>query len=169
MIDRQPSQTLGPELSDYDIVAAEYYDTQKHPTCANFSELSARFLVERILQRARFNSRILEVGARRSIVAPVLAEAGLGLATLTLLDKSAAMLAHSLKWKERGASMIIADARATTLRSASFDLVVASLCDPYNCIHFWQETRQVLASDGICFATLPAHEWAARFREKRRG
>jgi len=128
--------------------------------------LSARFLVQRILQPAGTHSRILEVGAGRSIVAPVLTETGRKLRTLTLLDKSAAMLAHSFKWKDRGVGMIIADARSTSLSSATYDVVVASLCDPYNQIPFWQEIQRLLVSGGICLVTLPAPEWVARFRKK---
>jgi SAM-dependent methyltransferase len=152
--------------SDYDVVAAEYYDVRRHPTCSNFSELSSRFLSSRILGSPRSELRILEVGAGRSTAAPVLADAGCSLEFLTLLDKSAAMLAHSVNWRERSVRTFIADACSTSLPTASYDLVVASLCDPFNRIHFWQEAQRVLAVGGLCLATIPAYEWVTAFREK---
>jgi SAM-dependent methyltransferase len=128
--------------------------------------LSVRFLARRILQAVRLNSRILEVGAGRSTTAPVLAQAGRGLSSLTLLDKSAAMLEHSAEWRERGVGTIIADARSTSLPSGNYDLVVASLCDPFNQMAFWREVQRILVAGGVCLATLPAYEWARVFREK---
>jgi len=160
----QSSRSAAVDTADYDLVAAEYYDPQRHPTCANFGELSARFLAERLLQQTRPDSRILEVGAGRSIIAPMLADAGRTLGSLTLLDKSAAMLAHSASWESRGAKLVVADACATSLPSASYDMVVASLCDPYNRANFWRESARIIVAGGICMATLPAPEWAARFR-----
>jgi ubiquinone/menaquinone biosynthesis C-methylase UbiE len=165
MIEPQSSRSNNTEPADYDLVAAEYYDAQRHPTCANFGELSVRFLGERILKLAPPGSRILEVGAGRSIVAPILADAGRPLASLTLLDESAAMLAHSAEWQSRSVAMIVADACATALRAANYDVIVASLCDPYNRPAFWQEMTRLLSPNGCCLATLPAHEWVACFRD----
>ena len=151
--------------ADYDFVAAEYYDPLRHPTCANFGELSERFLAERILKLTQAGSRILEVGAGRSIVAPVLAHAGRALTSLTLLDESAAMLAHSAEWKSRGVTLIVADACTTSLDAARYDLIVAALCDPYNRPAFWHEMAQLLSPGSCCLVTLPAHEWVVRFRQ----
>ncbi len=165
MTEPQSSRSNNTKPADYDLVAAEYYDPLRHPTCANFGELSARFLAERLLKRARLDARVLEVGAGRSIAAPILADAGHPVTSLTLLDESAAMLAHSAEWQSRGATMIVADACATALRAASYDVIVASLCDPYNRPAFWQEMTRLLSPNGCCLATLPAHEWVACFRD----
>lgn len=152
--------------ADYDLVAAEYYDPQRHPTCANFGELSARFVGARLLQVASPDARIVEVGAGRSIVAPLLAAAGRRLESLTLLDESATMLAYSAEWKGRGVKMLVADACATSLPSGGYELVVAALCDPYNRPAFWQEAARLLAGGSVCLATLPSFEWASQFRAK---
>jgi SAM-dependent methyltransferase len=151
--------------ADYDAVAAEYYDPQRHPTCANFGELSARFIGERILKLASAAARVLEVGAGRSIVAPVLAKVGRPLKPLTLVDSSAAMLANSAEWKSQGATTLVADVCATSLPSDSYDVIVASLCDPYNGPAFWREMSRLLAPGGRGLATLPAVEWVMRFRD----
>jgi hypothetical protein len=81
-----------PLISTYDDIAAEYYDPARHPTCANFSELSNCFLDQRIRRFATPAINILEIGAGRSTVAPIMSTQGLPLAKLTLLDKSARML-----------------------------------------------------------------------------
>jgi SAM-dependent methyltransferase len=107
---------------------------------------------------------ILEVGAGCSAVAPALTELGLPLRRLTLLDGSAKMLAHSRRWLEGGATLLIGDATATELPSETFDLIVSSLGDPYNGEGFWLEVKRLLRPHGTCLFTLPSPEWASRFR-----
>ncbi len=151
-------------IATYDAVAAEYYDPVRHPTCANFAELSSQFLNPRLRKYATAPIDILEIGAGRSTVAPILSAAGLPVAGLTLLDKSAAMLQHSRHWAERGARLVVDDACAPQLPPESFGLIVASLGDPYNCRSFWKSTERLLQPRGICLFTIPAREWAERFR-----
>jgi SAM-dependent methyltransferase len=150
--------------STYDVIAAEYYDSDRHPTCANFGELSTKFLHPNIIKYLRLATRVLEVGAGRSVVAPIMAAQMLPLTNLTLLDKSPAMLEHSRKWKRQGAVFLIRDARDTGLAAGSIQLIVSSLGDPYNDPEFWQEVRRLLDDNGICLFTIPAPEWAERFR-----
>jgi SAM-dependent methyltransferase len=152
------------DLTTYDEVASEYYDSARHPTCANFGELSERFIAPRLTTWLAPPFRILEVGAGRSIVAPRLAKTGGSLQNLTLLDHSPAMLAHSRQWAQFGATLMVADARATGLPPASFDLIVAALGDPYNDATFWAEVERILTSGGVCLFTTPAWEWSVRFR-----
>jgi SAM-dependent methyltransferase len=151
-------------FSTYDDVAAEYYDAVRHPTCANFSELSATFLVPRIDKYAPASTAILEIGTGRSIVAPTMAAKKLPLSQVTLLDQSPRMLKHSLDWERRGARLLVANADNTGLPPASFQLIVSSLGDPYNDANFWQEVSRLLDSRGICLFTTPAREWSERFR-----
>jgi SAM-dependent methyltransferase len=156
--------TIITALSTYDDIAAEYYDAVRHPTCANFFELSAIFLVPRVLKYAPAAKSILEVGAGRSIVASAMAAKQLPLSHVTLLDQSPRMLGYSRDWEQRGARLLIADAANTGLPSASFQLIVSSLGDPYNDANFWQEMSRLLDSKGICLFTTPAPEWSERFR-----
>jgi SAM-dependent methyltransferase len=151
-------------ISSYDDVAAEYYDPRRHPTCANFSQLSNAFLVPRILRQELRNVNTLEVGAGRSTVAPIMEQRGLPLNRLTLLDQSSQMLAHSQEWGRKGARLLLGNASRTELPAASFGLIVSALGDPYNCVAFWQEVARLLEWGGICLFTTPAPEWAMRFR-----
>jgi SAM-dependent methyltransferase len=151
-------------LSTYEDVAAEYYDPLRHPTCANFSELSNVFLVPRIRKYASASTRILEVGAGRSIVAPTQRAHGLSVAGLTLLDQSAGMLEHSREWAGCGARLLVGDACRTELPQADFSMIVSALGDPYNDPAFWREVARLLEPGGVCLFTTPAPEWATRFR-----
>lgn len=151
-------------VSSYEDMAAEYYDPRRHPTCGNFADLSQQILVSRIQKHVQAASNTLEVGAGRSVVAPVMVTEGLPLANLTLLDLSPRMLKHSRKWTSHGTHFIVGDACNTGLPTAKFQLIVSSLGDPYNYPTFWQEITRLLDRAGVCLFTIPAPEWAARFR-----
>jgi SAM-dependent methyltransferase len=151
-------------LSTYDDIAAEYYDSVRHPTCANFCELSAAFLIPRIQKYAPAAKAILEVGSGRSIVAPVMAAKELPLSHVTLLDQSPRMLEHARDWERRGARLLVGDAASTGLQPGSFQLIVSSLGDPYNSANLWREMSRLLESRGVCLFTTPAPEWSERFR-----
>jgi ubiquinone/menaquinone biosynthesis C-methylase UbiE len=151
-------------IVNYDNIAAEYYNPIRHPTCANFAELSKAFLTPRIQERARSAKNILEVGVGRSTVAPILAAEHISLGKLILLDESRKMLEHSRIWEEQGARLIVADALNTRLQANHFQLIVSSLGDPYNGQRFWFEIERLLQQDGICLFTTPSYEWAERFR-----
>jgi SAM-dependent methyltransferase len=155
--------------STYDDIAAEYYDAARHPTCANFLELSAAFLTPRIQKFASVAAAFLEVGAGRSLVAPILARSRPH-SRVVLLDQSPRMLEHSRQWGPDGARLLVGDARNTGLPAASFQLIVSSLGDPYNDSSFWVEMDRLLVPRGVCLFTAPAREWAERFRtESGRG
>jgi SAM-dependent methyltransferase len=154
------------ERAPYDEVANEYYSEKLHPTCANFGELSSRFLVPQIEAIASQFDTFVEVGAGRSIVAPILARAGRSLDELTLLDISAAMLAHSQEWIARGARFVVGDARQTSFPDGSVGVVIASLCDPFNDREFWSEVARILCKGGRCLFTMPAVEWSSSFRSE---
>lgn len=151
-------------MDNYDAIASEYYDVLRHPTCANFGELSGGFLRSRIEHHLCDSGRVLEVGAGRSTVAPIMKNRGLSLNNLILLDNSVAMLHHSAVWGAAGAQFVIQDASNSGLPSGSIDLIVSSLGDPYNCQNFWLEVNRLLSEKGICLFTTPAPEWADRFR-----
>jgi SAM-dependent methyltransferase len=148
----------------YDAVAEEYYDPVQHPTCANFSELSSHYLSRRIQDHGHNAKRILEVGAGRSTVAPILNRQLLPLERLTLLDQSAGMLEYSRPWAKHGSHLVVRDACDTGFADDSFDLIVSALGDPYNCYAFWREVARLLVPTGICLFTTPASEWSMRFR-----
>jgi SAM-dependent methyltransferase len=150
--------------SSYDAVASEYYDAKSHPTCANFSELSNKYIIPRLRTLVAEKGDILEIGPGKSSVAPVLEELNLDMRKLTLLDHSPGMLQYSKKWIERGAKNVIADAQSMRLPPDRFGVIVCSLGDPYNSTQFWQKVADLLVPSGVCLFTTPAYDWAMRFR-----
>jgi SAM-dependent methyltransferase len=159
-------KTIKPLRVTYDDIANEYYDERRHPTCANFFELSRTYIAHQLNTHEIADKVILEVGCGRSIAAPIIAEQGKHLQKLTLLDISPKMLHHSKTWESRGARLLVADARKTGLPSLHFDVIISSLGDPYNVFDFWTEIERLLSKSGFCLFTTPAPEWAARFRPR---
>ena len=154
----------GVPSSTYEDVAAEYYDPVRHPTCANFSELSNAYLhpaSANMPRRAQTSSRSAPADRRWR---RILQEGGLPVTRLTLLDQSARMLAYSRDWADKGARLIVGDTCRTQLPERSFRLIVSALGDPYNCPAFWREVARLLEPCGVCLFTTPAPEWATRFR-----
>jgi SAM-dependent methyltransferase len=155
------------EALAYGPLAEEYYDPQRHPTCANFRTASA-LLLGRMLASLRLETAVVcEVGAGRSIVPDLVPDWAERLCELVLVDASPEMLAHSATAIEQGAVPEIADARALPFPADRFDLVIASLGDPFNDQAFWCEMRRVLVPGGVCLFTCPAYDWASTFRGKQ--
>lgn len=147
----------------YDDLAFEYYDSDRHPTAANFRQASA-FVLERWLDLALRPGLVVEVGAGDSLVAELMRRRGLPLDGLLITDVSAAMLAHSEKWRSYGARLQVADATALPVNNGSVGLLVAVLGDPYNGPSFWREAGRVLHDSASCIFTTPSHTWSESFR-----
>jgi SAM-dependent methyltransferase len=149
----------------YHELAGEYYDAERHPTCANFREGSI-LLVERWLAGSTEIPRPRwDVGAGDSVLAEVLAARGVGLEGTTALDESPAMLTHSRRWTSQGLRLVVGDAERIPAEDGAAALVLASLGDPYNTDDWWAEVARVLAPDGVCLFTTPTHEWSTSFRD----
>ena len=160
------STTPNSGFATYQVIADEYYDARRHPTCNNFNRLSRIYLsrhVESLAQR-----RVLETGAGSSAAAELLSEAGLPLRGLTITDSCGLMLSHSQKWTAHGAELRVADAEQLDVEADSIDVLVSSLGDPYNTSAFWLEVSRVLRRDGLAIFTMPSFQWAARFRSTQR-
>jgi ubiquinone/menaquinone biosynthesis C-methylase UbiE len=149
-------------VSGYSAIANEYYDTERHPTCANFDELSRKFLEPRLREPKGDLSTIIEVGAGRSIVTQALRKNYV--ANIILVDSSLEMLSHSKMLVPERTRFCVADAFSTGLPTGCADLLVASLGDPYNTPEFWREVGRLLKDDGSCLFTTPSAEWAQYFR-----
>jgi SAM-dependent methyltransferase len=164
-----PSVETTLAVGTYDALALEYYDRDRHPTCATFREGSGLLLRKQLSNLWRRTSRVWEVGCGRSIAAEWLSSHNHALTRLTLVDSSASMLEHSSGWAEQGARLLEADATHLPARDLSVDLLVASLGDPYNTKEFWAETFRVLSPQGVCVFTTPSSEWARAFRSHQPG
>jgi SAM-dependent methyltransferase len=152
------------KITNYDQIAHEYYNSSRHPTCANFDMLSRRFLEPKIFGLSDAVKKTIDVGAGRSVLASVLARVRSRLDDCVLLDSSPGMLEYSREWEKLGASLMIADITNTGLPQSEFQLLVASLGDPYNTEDFWAEAHRLLSDGGTCLFTTPTPEWAHRFR-----
>ena len=157
------TQTCGLVAASYELVAQEYYDSERHPTCSNFREASLILLRKWRVPILQSRS-ICEVGPGRSLVAEFFLSARDNLDRLVLVDESASMLAYSEKWRDAGATLKIGSAFSLPVPSNAFDLVVSCLGDPYNTFSFWTEVRRVLVPGGTCLFTTPSFDWAHSFR-----
>lgn len=148
--------------SGYEVIAREYYEERLHPTCANFDQLSRRYFEPRLRAIVKEGMRIGDFGAGRSMVSRII---GLRPSVdLFLVDSSSGMLSHSDQYVSQNTRPILANVESTEFAESSFDIVVASLGDPFNTPMFWEEIRRILKQGGICLFTSPAVEWAETFR-----
>lgn len=154
-------------MSSYSLIASEYYDVDHHPTCANFDQLSRRFLEPRVEDFLFTGSRNLEVGTGRSAMAPVAFRTFGDTRSCVLLDASRCMLGHSADWQKSGAHLIVGDAGSLPFSPNTFDLLTSSLGDPYNHPGFWSEAHRVLKKGAMCLFTTPSADWASRFRTSK--
>lgn len=150
-------------LSNYNVVATEYYDQEAHPTCFNFNRLS-RIYLEKTFPEPWKEAAIVEVGAGDSAAASLLHARGYSVSGLLITDAFERMLTHSSQWQERGAKLEIMSAQDLKCETASFDMLISSLGDPYNTPSFWSEAFRVLRPGGRVIFTTPSFEWANRFR-----
>jgi SAM-dependent methyltransferase len=152
----------------YEDLAGDYYDSQLHPTCANFREASLSLLIPWLRGLATAGASILEVGAGSSIVSEWLAGDKRRVERFVAADLCWNMLRYSLD-QGTSAELVVCDAQQLPFTSNSFDIVVSSLGDPYNTIQFWNEAKRVLKKGGHVLFTTPSFEWAQQFRngEKR--
>lgn len=155
-------RTVVPE--NYDVVAAEYYDSDRHPTCANFRDAS-KALLRQLIEAASVSDRAwLEVGAGDSVLAELFVQMGWPVNDLLISDASPQMLSYSSRWHELGAKLLVAQANELPVESNSVDVIVSSLGDPYNTPGFWAEAYRCLSVNGHVFFTTPAYEWASSYR-----
>lgn len=152
------------EVVTYEALAAEYYDSARHPTCANFALASRKLLIPWLDSTFAVGDWICEIGPGRSLVGEWLHDRGQPLTHLILVEPSPGMAMYSLDWISAGARLFQAEAQHVPLRDSAVSIVVASLGDPYNELNFWREARRVLKPGGVALFTTPAYEWAEDFR-----
>jgi SAM-dependent methyltransferase len=151
----------------YETLSSEYYDSARHPTCADFRYASLQ-LISGYLSLARFGAspRVLEVGAGRSVFVDLSVKFPHLLQRLVATDKSQGMIRHTVVGST-GADLACANAEQLPFGDGAFDLVIASLGDPYNTEAFWREMSRVLTTGGRCIFTTPAASWSDRYRDEQ--
>lgn len=154
-----------PEIGTYSELSSEYYDSVKHPTCADFADAS------RILLHDLFEAGVIqphgftcEVGAGRSLVAEVLIDLRRSIEGMLITDISFEMLSYSSKFGDRDAVLLAADAENLPLRDEAMDCVFAILADPYNVPKYWVEMARILKPQGVMLFAVPSYVWASKFR-----
>jgi ubiquinone/menaquinone biosynthesis C-methylase UbiE len=150
-------------IAAFDEIAAEYYDSNRHPTCANF-RFASSLLLSRWLDDYR-GEPLCEVGCGKSVVAEILSQQDRPLTDILLTDDSAAMLDYSRVWTACGAQLKVAGADTIPVESRSLRYLISCLGDPYNNRSFWKEAVRVLRAGGQVFFTTPANDWASAFRQ----
>lgn len=153
--------------NSYELVAHEYYDAVKHPTCDNFREASKSILYP-WLESEKGKNRICDVGAGRSLVAEFYIDQDRQPLQLLLLDSSATMLGYSAVLHAVMLHLVLGDATQLPYRDECLDLVVSSLGDPYNVPALWEEIHRVLRPGGKAMFTTPSHAWSSEFRRDTR-
>jgi hypothetical protein len=141
------------ERVSYGFVAAEYYNEQFHPTCADFREASRAYL-KKIFEFERPVGRLADVGCGRSLISELTLE------NLVLIDEARAMLDLNLDCGEKRRVDIV----ETSFGDAEFDWIFAVLADPYNEMGAWTNIAKALRTQGQCVFIVPSYCWASKFR-----
>jgi ubiquinone/menaquinone biosynthesis C-methylase UbiE len=157
-----PDRLKSLRTGTYKDISREYYDRAQHPTCANFREASTAILVPWLSKFAKQGMQIIEVGAGASIVSDWLAVERREINGFVASDLYLQMLQYSRE--PIPPKRVVCDAQCLPFVSACFDVLVASLGDPYNTRSFWTESARVLRAGGYILFTTPSSEWALQFR-----
>jgi 2-polyprenyl-3-methyl-5-hydroxy-6-metoxy-1,4-benzoquinol methylase len=151
------------ESNTYKMLADEYYDSVRHPTCANFRDASEQ-LIKSWLDTLLETAPVCEIGCGMSLLAEMYRQRGVSLKNVYLTDSTPHMLAYSDKWRSAGAHLLLADAAELPFSQNSITACVASLGDPYNRPTFWNELSRIMMHGSYAVFTTPSFEWAAKYR-----
>jgi len=150
----------------YKDISYEYYDYERHPTCANFREASL-YLIRKWLRYINTKNGLLcEIGAGKALLAEILSLRERDKNKLIIMGSVPSMLAYSLQFANRRTCLVTGDALNLPITSESLDVIVSSLGDPYNELKFWREAHRALRDRGTLIFTTPAYDWAVAFRSK---
>jgi len=153
--------------STYEALAAEYYDSSRHPTCANFRQASLLVVTE-FLESARHSPTGLwcDLGAGDSVLLEAMDRNPWRVdhRRIMLIDASQRMLLHTPRARLRGERLVLAQVDELPLPDRSVGLVIASLGDPYNLPSFWHELGRVAEIGAVVCYTTPSYQWALSYR-----
>lgn len=150
---RAYESSVTPRATSYDVLAREYYDEIRHPTCADFRSASRIYLTE-LFSSKRPRGRIADIGCGRSLLAEF------DKRNVVLIDSSSDMLAANSGTNEK----YLIDVEAESFGNSEFDWVFAILGDPFNSLETWKHIRHALKPAGNCVFMVPSFGWASAFR-----
>ena len=150
-----PIPDSGQARKGYDTIAPEFKDSLRITT-ANFHDLSSPFLQKALDSLPPTAASCLEVGAgggwaRSALKWPILQYIAFDISHRMLLDQNS----------ER---RVVGDCDKLPFRTSAFDVVLASLADPFCHPRALAEIRRVLTRGGWLILTCPANEWARLLR-----
>jgi trans-aconitate methyltransferase len=148
----------------YELIAEEY-DDESHQTCRDFDEMTRRLLASKINMVMRA-STILDLGGGTGIVTTVLREmVSLNAKRIHVVDPSSQML-KLYKEKHDDLSVTFEQGTATNFRpNEPYDLVVATLCDPFLTDGFLESLPRLLGNSGAVILSFPHEKWAKLVRK----
>jgi len=144
----------------YSVVAAEYYDAELHPTCADF-RLASKVFLERLFGKEKIVGRVADIGCGRSLLREMISPTSRF--ELVLVDDSDEMLAHN---GPNTFEVRKTDVEAMPFGDCEFEWVFAILGDPYNISQAWKNINRALRYGGRCVFIIPSFVWAREFRKK---
>lgn len=107
---------------------------------------------------------LCDLGAGRTVLGAYLHKTRRPHGLLHIVDQSEAMLSWSRAIAPPPSVFYLLDAEQLDTLGVRFDLIVASLGDPFNTIEMWRAVRRSLAPGGRFLFTTPSFAWAHSFR-----
>jgi SAM-dependent methyltransferase len=153
-------------IGEYCQVARDYYDSNLHPTCANFRAAS-RYGLAWFWKEFLGNGKTFgEVGCGKSMLIEFDFSND---QTIVAMDAYPEMLRYTANaWEQHkgkcALKLLQANSFDIPFDPETFDGIFGSLADPYNEPKFYAEAYRVLRTDGRLLFTVPDYEWSLRYR-----
>lgn len=146
---------------------AEEYDDESHQTCRDFDEMTRRFLISKLDMVLKAET-ILALGGGTGIMPTVLKEiVSLNGKHIHVVDPSNRML-EVYRQKHRDLPLTFERKTATNSKAAKpFDLVVATLCEPFLIIQFLDSLPSLVGINGSFTLSFPHEKWTKLVRKPK--
>lgn len=154
-----PSQIDAINRIGYDIIADEFTE-DKRVTTHNFHTSSIPFFEYAISNYIRTGDKVLEVGPGQNWL---LSNFHFPEIDYYAIDVSRNMMSHL---NTTCGKRIVGSIRNTFFPSSSFDIVIASLADPFFYPASLSEICRILKTGGRLIFTIPSLEWSSCIRDK---
>lgn len=148
----------------YELIAEEY-DDESHQTCRDFDEMTRRLLVSKLDLVGKAET-ILDLGGGTGVVPSILKKVvSLKGKQIHVVDPSSRMLDV---YREKHSELTITFERTTATNfkvEKKFDLVVATLCDPFLTNQLLDSLPGFLNINGSFILSFPHEKWAKLVRK----